>query len=94
MSELGWQLAAAIKSFSSRTDQIVLSEEITYFRHVNHVSVMQTVIVTFILVEDSVSEICEIELGHICVLVITDKKFDGVKVFTPDGTRDDGSVLE
>ncbi len=88
MSQLGWQLTAAIQSFGSRSDQVVLSEEITYFRHINHVRVMQTVIVTFILVKDSVGEICEVELGHVCVLVITDKQFDGVEVFTPDGAGD------
>ena len=88
MSELRWQLTAAIQSFSPRADQVVLSEKITYFRHINHVRVMQTVIVTFILVKDSVGEIGEVELGHICVPVITDKQFDGVEVFTPDGTRD------
>ncbi len=88
MSELRWQLTAAIQSFSARSDQVVLSEEITYFRHINHVRVMQTVIVTFILVKDSVGEICEVELGHVCVLVITDKQFDGVEVFTPDSAGD------
>ncbi len=88
MSQLGWQLTTAIQSFSTRSDQVVLSEEITYFRHINHVRVMQTVIVTFILVKDSVSEICEVKLGHVCVLVITDKQFDGVEVFTPDGAGD------
>ena len=58
MAKFGGKLSPSIHALRSLIEEIIVSQELAHFRQINHVAVVQTVIVRIVLVE---KQLCEVD---------------------------------
>ena len=92
--QLGGQLSAPIKLLRALVEQVVVAKDLADFGQVDHIAVMEAVIVHLVLIVDVLGEIKQVQLRDIIVLVVTQKHADGFNFFAPHGTRYDRTLLE
>ena len=75
-----------IKFLSAFIKQIIVTKKLSYFGQINHVAVVQTVVVLLVLVEYVRSKVKNLKTRHLIVLVVTKQHAQEIDLAAPNST--------
>ena len=93
MPQFSGQLAAPVQSLRSLVNEVVVAENLSDFGQVNHVAVVQAVIVNVVLVEKRLGKVLYLVPLHTIELVVAQDHANGLHLAAPDSSGDYGAIL-
>ena len=85
MAQLTGQLAFAIQALGTRVDESVVSQNLSDFGQIGHVREVQTVVIGQVFVEDGASELHQLVILDLLIVVLAKEEADGLDLLPHDG---------
>lgn len=93
MPQFGGQLAAPVQSLRALVEEIVIAEDLPDFGQVNHVAIVQAVVVNLVLVEERLGEVFVLAPFDTLKFVVAQNHANSLHLAAPDGSGNDGAIL-
>ena len=86
MTEHCWELTPPVELISTSIIKAIVTKKLSDFWQINHVAVVQTVVVLLVLVEYVRSKVKNLKTRHLIVLVVTKQHAQEIDLATPNST--------